>query len=285
MKLALGTVQFGLDYGISNKAGQVSHEEVGRIIKLATENGVTMLDSATSYGNSETVLGNFTHKYRLACISKLPSNISIQKIEDATLSSLKKLNIRSLYGLFFHHAESLLGDNSAEYFYALKSLKAKGLCQKIGCSVYSPEEALNIVDKYELDIFQIPANIFDQRLLQNSVLDKLKDKNIEVHVRSIFLQGVVFISPDKLPHYLNGLLKYSQKLHAMCGSSKEMLIAHALAPFVQNPLIDKIVVGCCSAEELAQILKAYNIAQSLSFDISSLSVKAQTLINPSQWPL
>ena len=295
MKIALGSVQFGCDYGISNQQGQVSTAELNKILVLAKHAGIKVIDTAPAYGNSEQALGEQSLASAFNFVSKIPPNCAIDEMITGFNHSLQALKSEQLSALMLHHGEQLLSHNGPAIYQKLLSVKQQGLSRKIGCSVYSAQEALAISEKYAIDIVQIPGNIFDQGIFQNGILAKLSAKNIEVHIRSLFLQGVVFLKENNLPlalkklaPHLKTLEHYATKLSAAQpqGSninSNTALIALVLAPFVQNQAIDKLVLGCCSAEELQQIITAYQLAKNLTFDYSDFAMTEPSIINPSLW--
>jgi aryl-alcohol dehydrogenase-like predicted oxidoreductase len=286
MKLILGSVQFGTDYGISNTSGQVTYSEVEKILNLAKNNGIRIIDTASSYGNSEEVLGEVSTNLELSFITKVSPELLNEHIISSVKSSIDKLKIKRLDGVLLHNCSSLLSVTAQETYSYLRSLKEKHLlCKKIGCSVYSPEEAITISEQFHIDIFQIPANLFDQRIFEKNVLRKIKDKGAEVHIRSLFLQGVMFLNSQNLPSHLLGLEPKLSRLKEYHQNNKEKIIAMALAPFVQNPLIDKLVIGCCSAKELEQIISAYKLAEKIQIDLSLFSVEDENLIDPRKWNL
>ena len=284
MKLALGTVQFGTNYGISNKQGQVSLDEVKKILTIAKENNISLLDTAPSYGDSEQVLGEIAGNMPFEFISKTPPNCSSENFIGSTKASIDMLKVDKLYGVLTHNSDALLSATDTTTYQALLALKNKyNLCEKIGCSVYSPIEALNIAQKFNVDIFQIPANLFDQRILKNNVLTNLSSTGAEIHIRSLFLQGVFFLPLNNLPRHLEQLRPQLKKLHQLHQDNKIKLIATVLAPFIQNKLIDKVVIGCCSAQELLEIISAYNIAKTLTVNLSQFEVSNENLIDPRRW--
>jgi len=292
MKIALGSVQFGCDYGISNQYGQVKKLELSKILALAKSAGIELIDTAPAYGNSEQVLGEQATGNAFNFISKVPPNLDPKNIISCIKGSLQALKTKQLSALMLHHGNELLAENGQVIYQQLLSAKQQGLSKKIGCSVYSAKEALTISNKFDLDIVQIPANIFDQGIFQEDILAQLKLKKIEVHIRSLFLQGAVFLNKANLPlalktlaPHLNTLARYATQLSVENPqyTNRIALIAYALMPFVKNKYIDKLVVGCCSADELQQILIAYQLAKNLDFDFSALAITEPSIINPSLW--
>lgn len=278
-KLALGTVQFGINYGISNKNGQVSIEEVGRILDYAKENGINTLDTASLYGTSEEVLGQFNLEDFNVVTKTIKINNTLDRQEnfemfkEAFYSSQRKLGYIELYGLLFHSQDDLLSKNGNELWDLVSDFKEKQYVQKIGVSVYEPEILLEIIDKFDIDIVQLPLNILDQRFV--GVLDELKAKNIEVHTRSTFLQGLLLMENNEINPYFEEI----KPLLAKIPSPK---IAYAL-DFAKNlEQIDKIVLGCTLQKELQEIIMMYN-KNIEKIDYSGFKVTNQNYINPSLW--
>lgn len=280
-KLALGTVQFGLDYGISNKKGKVSLETVGEILDYAKENGIDTLDTASLYGNSEEVLGKFNLKdfnviTKTIKIDKtLDRHQNFEKFKEAFFASQKKLGYIQLHGLMFHEADDLLSQSGLALWDLVDDFKQKEYVRKIGVSVYSPEQLEEIIKLVDIDILQLPMNIFDQRFLY--LLPELKKKNIEIHTRSTFLQGLLLMDVKNINEYFNPIKPVLEKLP----SDK---LAAALS-FVKNIAeIDKIVVGVTSKNELQEICSQYNKNVG-TIDFSQFKITDERFINPSKWEL
>ena len=203
MKLALGTVQFGLHYGIANEAGQVSLGEAQSVLSLAKANEIDVLDTAIAYGASEEVLGKVgIDGFRV--VTKFPSlpddqnNVAHWVIEQVR-ESLARLGQKKLYGLLLHRSEDLLGSKGGQLLQALADLKNDGFVQKIGFSIYSPDEIDEVYKKIKIDLVQAPLNVVDRRLQSSGWLDRLKDDGVEVHTRSAFLQGLLLMERSKIP--------------------------------------------------------------------------------------
>jgi len=284
MKIALGAVQFGCDYGISNQYGKVSDQELTKILALANQAGITHIDTAPAYGNSEQRLGKHQAAKLFDYISKIPPNCAIKDIISCCKSSLSSLNTQKLSTLMLHHGEHLLGENSENIYQQLLLAKQQGLCNKIGCSVYSAKQALEISKYFQIDVVQIPASIFDQEIFQDNILAQLKSKGIEVHIRSLFLQGAIFLNEKNLPSHLIDLTDKLIQLKEFSKKYKQSIVTLALAPFVQHKQIDKVILGCCHHLELKQIITDYQAAELLKWPYKKLAVIQETLIKPSLWP-
>ena len=206
-RLALGTVQFGLRYGIANTEGRVSENDAKSIIERARAAGMDTLDTAIAYGDSEERLGRIGVE-RWKVITKLPPfpahQTSVSAWVDETVSaSLRRLGITRLYGLLLHSPLQLLTNIGDELFRVLTGLKEKGLTQKIGISVYNPEQIESVLQKYGVDLVQAPFNVVDRRPQTSGSLAKLKGQGIEVHTRSAFLQGLLAMPPNQRPPRLS----------------------------------------------------------------------------------
>lgn len=249
-KIALGTVQFGMDYGVSNKRGKIPRDEVFEILKEASEFGIDTLDTAYLYGESETVIGDFIKKYKkqFRLVTKSPE-CKIEQIEDLFDVSLKKLNIGRIYGYLIHNFQHY--KENPKIWDILEKLKKENKIQKIGFSLYYPSELECLLKKkIEIDIIQVPYSIFDRRF--EPFFNEIKNRNVEIHVRSVFLQGLVFKNPEELVgHFakikekilvLNSLsMKYDIPMGALC-----------LNFAILNDSVDKVVVGVDSIENFKE---------------------------------
>ena len=285
MKIIIGTAQFGMDYGISNKQGKMSKKFVSRIIDSAKKYQIDTLDTAPAYGDSEKRLGklgvqDFNVISKISEFSNEYSNIN-NAIRSQIEKSLERLNIQSMHGLLIHKSEHLLSNDGDKIYEALIAAKNENLVKKIGVSVYSPEEILKIISRYDVDMFQTPFNIIDRRIETSGCLDILIKKSIEVHARSVFLQGLLLIPkyemPDKFNHWSNIWNDWHDWL-----SENSISAVHACLNFVlEHPQINKIVVGIENAEQLEEIVAYSN--KSLSYKHPSIECDDINLINPANW--
>lgn len=285
-KLSLGTVQFGLDYGIANEAGQVSLVEAQCILCLAKENEIDVLDTAIAYGTSEEVLGKVgVDGFRV--VTKLPTlpedqNNVASWVTQQVRESLTRLRQKKLYGLLLHRSEDLSGSKGGQLIQALADLKDAGVVQKVGVSIYSPDELEVVCNKIKIDLVQAPLNIVDRRLQFSGWLDRLKDDGVEVHTRSAFLQGLLLMERSKIPQ------KFSRwsSLWDQWREKWKVLGVSPLAASLAYPLsleqVDQVIVGVDSAAQLLEILQvAKNVNEGP--DTSFMRSTDLDLINPSNW--
>jgi aryl-alcohol dehydrogenase-like predicted oxidoreductase len=290
MKLGLGTVQFGTDYGISNQSGQTSPVEVAKILEFAAASGITYLDTAPAYGNSETVLGKILdvdHQFRIVTktnkIDKSQiTDEDVQSVLEIFGQSLDRLQQKSVYGLLVHHPDDLLSDGGDQLMAGLESLKKRGLVQKIGVSVYNRSEIDRLLEKYVIDLIQIPLNVFDQRLLKDGYLSSLKSKGIEIHVRSVFLQGILLMSETELPSYVAGLVPNLQRYRHQNQVLGISPLQAAIGFVDQLPAVDAVLVGVNNLPQLIEIVNAVGGNFNLDY-LQACAVENEALVNPALW--
>jgi aryl-alcohol dehydrogenase-like predicted oxidoreductase len=278
MKLALGAVQFGLDYGITNYDGQVATDGVKSILVCARANGIKTIDTASSYGNSEKVLGEVgvDNCHIITKTSSLKGGIN--GVIKGFYQSLEHLNQKSVDGLLIHDINEVSGHKFNDLFKRLEELKQKGLVNKIGFSTYTPEQVNFLLENFDFDIVQLPFNVFDNRLIQGGQLNELKNKSIEVHARSVFLQGVL-LRFDGLSNYFSTWQGQFEEYQAMVEKSGLSLLEYALNFALNVQEIDKVLVGVNSEKQLIEIVQAAKDLRSpAAFPINDIN-----LLNPSLW--
>lgn len=284
-KLALGTVQFGLKYGIANKNGQIIFQEAKKILQYARNVDIELIDTAISYGDSEKVIGDVGIK-DFKFVSKLPvlpkGDFNINSwVENKIQFSLKRLGIQSLYGLLIHRSENLLGDSGKKMLEALNKLKSRGILKKIGVSIYDTSELDKLTSLIKLDIVQVPLNIIDQRILANGSLSKLYKNNIEVHTRSVFLQGLLLMSRQKRPSSFNQWNNLWKIWHEWLEDNQITALEATIRYALSIKEISKVIVGVDSKEQLHQIILASN--GKLPPIPPELFIDDINLLNPSNW--
>jgi len=287
MRLALGTAQFGMDYGIANSEEKKSIDEVREILDRAKLSGVDTLDTAISYGDSEKILGSIgVNDWRI--ISKLPAiqpnleDIS-GNVERIFQNSLKTLNIEKMHGFILHDSKQLVSRHGECIYRTLADLKQQGLIEKIGVSIYSPVTLDELVPHYDFDIVQAPFNILDQRMLSSGWMTRLRSMNTELHVRSIFLQGLLLMNSKDRPYYFNKWAKLWRRLEEWLRESKLMPLDACVRFINQFEKINQLIVGVDNKEQLAQIILASEMPPLKVPDY--LISDDEDLINPSNWRL
>jgi len=284
-RIALGTVQFGLPYGVANNKGQTSYQETKEIIKLAQQSGVDTLDTAVIYGNSEENLGKIgVDEWKI--ITKLPEVSSesqnIQKMVHKQITdSLERLKVSKLYAVLLHDSGMLSSKNGKAYWDALHNLKEEGIIKKIGYSIYTPDELDNFYEKFHPDIIQAPFNIIDNRLDSSGWIQKMIDDKVEIHARSIFLQGLLLMKQNNRPTYFKHWDSLWGKWHRYLEEKNITALEASLSYVMAESRIDKLVIGVDCTAHLQQII---NLSKQKLENIPNIfSSKDQKLINPAMW--
>lgn len=284
MNFVLGTVQFGLDYGINNVRGKIPREEAYRILKFAYDKGINFLDTAYDYGDSQKVIGEFIKDY--GCKFDIISKISVERdtIYGNLEKTLKYLNVSQLYGLLVHDFNCFL-ERKEETINVLKELKLQGKVKKIGFSLYHPEELEFLLDKkYDIDIAQIPFNVFDQRF--GELLPELRRRNIEVHARSVFLQGLFFKDLDRLEGKFFGIKEKISRLHYISCSKNIPISALCMNFVLLNDCVDRVIVGVDSLSQLKENLDITDYKEEVTElynDLVNLREDKEDYILPYKW--
>lgn len=287
VNLGLGTVQFGCDYGISNSSGKPLLSEIKKILSVAGKNDIKIIDTAALYGDSERNLGECDLS-SFSIVTKTPrfgadiiTDMHVSGFNNTFSQSLKNLRQSSIYGLLFHHAPDLLAKKAGLLWQAALDLKRKGQIEKIGVSIYDGQQLDQLMEMYDLDLVQIPLNVLDQRLLQSGHIDRLKAKGIEIHVRSVFLQGLLLM--ESPPDYFNEIKPLLDKWKQRA-SQHSMSLTEAAFQFVKSiPGVDVILTGTISENQLIESIRSFN--DSHTFNAEGLACNMPHFIDPSLWQL
>jgi aryl-alcohol dehydrogenase-like predicted oxidoreductase len=286
LNLAIGTAQFGLDYGISNFSGKVNLDEAKEIIRFAQKSGINTIDTARDYGDSEESIGkcdvsSFNVVTKIGTILGNEDNIS-NWVELEIESSIKKLRLQKIYGILLHRPHELLLENGDVLYESIMKLKENRLVEKIGVSVYSINDLMNIVDRFNIDIVQLPINIINQEILHSGFLQELKSKNIEIHARSCFLQGLLLMDfndiPLKFKKWSNIFLDWRDWL-----DENNINAVQGCLSFINSiDGIDKVVVGVENVNQLKELVDYSNTTKGIK-TFPNLSCNDVNLIDPSNW--
>ena len=289
MKLALGTVQFGLQYGVANTDSRVTRKTVEQILTLSRKSGIDTLDTAISYGNSEKCLGEIgVGDWDI--VTKLPpvpigcrnfSEWVYQQFE----SSLRRLNVDKLKCLMLHSPIQLLEDSGQEIWPLVEQLKLDGRIEKIGVSIYSPTELDRIWSNFKPDLVQAPFNILDTRMKTSGWFDRLRKERVEIHVRSVFLQGLLLMDRDNRPDKFHRWNYIWRKWENWLLENNLTPVEAALGFVLNESDIDRVIIGVDTPNQLKEILtinkKKYNESNNIYLD--KFAISDTNLINPSNW--
>ena len=284
-KIILGSANFEQTYGI--KKNFIKKSEIKKLFNLALKNKIKTIDTSPLYNKSEKIIGLLNNN-RFKIISKIPKppkNIKRENIKkwlkQKVMISLKNLRIKKFECLLLHNANSLLYKNGDEIYKGIRNMKINGLTSKIGVSIYDFNVLDKILKKFKFNLIQAPFNILDQRLVEKGWLKKLKKRKIEVHARSIFLQGILLLKHNQLP---KKLIKLSKKLvmwENWLKKNKFSSLQVCLSFVLNQRQLDGIVVGYNNTNQLNQILKLKQIKN--NFSLPNLNIKDKKLIDPREW--
>lgn len=292
LPLGLGTVQFGLDYGATNTAGKVAVKTARAILDVAFAAGVTVLDTASLYGESETVLGELDAARRFDIVTKTVKTSDAADdtaAADAVLAgferSLRALRTDTVYGLLLHDAADLLGRHGDAIWSTLARLRDEGAAARIGVSVYDGAQIDRVLDRYDPQLVQLPINALDDRLRQGGQLDRLAAAGVEVHARSVFLQGLLLQEPDRLPAKFQSIAPSLAGMADAFTQAGLSIMEGLTGSVLQHAAITKLIVGTTSPDEFRQVECAVRRAtQSRRFpDIGRWQIGDERILNPALW--
>jgi aryl-alcohol dehydrogenase-like predicted oxidoreductase len=283
-RLALGTAQFGLAYGLNNQAGQPTPAAVAEVLAAARTAGLTLLDTAAAYGNSEARLGELVgENAAFELITKIPAGPPAQ-VAQHLAESLARLRRKQVYGVLFHAFGPLQAEPAA--WEALQAARAAGQVKRIGVSLYHPHEAdWLLAQNWDVDLVQVPYNVLDQRFA--TVLPQLAARGVEVHVRSAFLQGLLLREPDSLPPFFSSLAPKLTRLRALAAEAGVPLPAALLLFAAYASGVARAVIGVDSVANLHENLAAASYlaaTEALRPALTELAEPTDTFILPYTWP-
>ena len=281
MKLAIGTVQFGIRYGINNSEGIPGNAEIHNIFTVAVNAGISMIDTALGYGNAEERVSSF------ADIFNIVSKFSGVKTEEELLlqfeTSFTHLGASTIYGYLAHNADNLIA--IPELWQTLQKLKEESRVKKIGYSLYSVNQLESLLTQNMIpDLIQFPFNIFDQRFAP--YMSELVSLGVEIHTRSVYLQGLLQMNPERLSNNLEQLKPDLIKLRDIAVQNNLSISELCLGFALRNPFINKVVIGIDNASQLAEniyISQKDSLSKEVIRELLSIKVTELNLLNPLNW--
>ncbi|RKS01858.1 aldo/keto reductase [Flavobacterium sp. 102] len=284
-KLILGTVQFGINYGINNSIGMPSENDVNAILACAYNSGIRTLDTAAAYGLAENRIGNF---HELNANQKFTVNTKFSKDSSVTwlqslINSIHSMKLEQIDTIMFHSFESYLNNKPD-----LKEIYATGVSKyfkRIGVSVYTNEEMEALINDEWVSVVQLPFNLLDNHLKRNAIVEKLREQKKEIHTRSCFLQGLFFLNQDKVPEKLTAVKPFLNKLKQIAVENKIEMGHLALQYALSKSYIDKVLIGVDTVTQLENNIKwaKETIDGAVFNQIDLIEVTDLDLLNPSKW--
>lgn len=289
MKIGIGTVQFGMPYGIKETGGLMSQLDVNAILARSLELGSHIIDTAPCYGFAEARLGKFDKLNMFQCLTKtVPTTestinrVSANRVLDAFKSSLKKIRLPACYGLLVHDCADLSKPGAERLIDMMFQVKAEGLVSKVGVSVYTAADVDVALSIFDFDLIQLPISIFNQSFLRNGYVKSLSQMGVEIHARSVFHQGALLMQPNDLPERLSGIAE-PQKI--LCNKAKELNVSleeFALGFLNSINELHVAIVGVNSVEELDALMQA-KCTKALC-DYEAFHLDDVEWNNPANWP-
>lgn len=291
-RLGIGTVQFGLAYGVTNQAGKVGVEEAASILRFAHQNNVTTVDTAALYGDSEAIIGCAASGMAFDITTKTAkvdgeanADAAVDAIASRFERSLSDLRVDSVDALMVHDAGDLLGPHGDRVWSRLQNIKASGSARKVGASVYSGQEIDGLLDRYDIDIVQLPINALDLRLIDGGQLDRLAVRKVEIHARSIFLQGLLLTPPEQLPAKFAVLAPSLIQMRQAFDLAGLSVMEGLLACVLRHRMINRVIVGAASFGEFQEIVSTVDRLGAFQAEQDSWrwSIFDERLLNPALW--
>ena len=285
-QLILGTVQFGLDYGITNSSGEIPDQVVQQMLVFAEEHDIRIFDTAADYGNSQYRLGQLApigNSNWYVTKFSLPTDGSSPTHENVYSDSMKLLQVEKLHGVLFHKLEDLRESRLEKTLEILRAGRDAGILSKIGVSIYNRadlELALEVF--HDLDLLQLPANVLDMNLLESDEVHKLKSRGVEIHVRSVFLQGLLLTSPSQLSDFFEPLKPALIKLQNVAAKTGKSVLELVLAKIRHHRYVDAVLVGATTLGELTEITSAWESAS--EYEDFELPAVPREILDPRVWP-
>lgn len=286
-EIILGTVQLGIDYGISNTNGKPGMEEAVEILRVAYQHGIRCLDTAEGYGNAQHIIGLF-HKKFPACRFNIITKLSTKSLQGKNIANLissdiNEMHINCLEGYMFHNYKDF-----EEFNFIHKDLlmfREKGMIKKIGVSVYTNEEAIKVLDSGLADFIQIPYNLLDNDYQRRAFFEKAASAKVKVHTRSVFLQGLFYLEEAQIPEKLRPLIPYLQEIKALANEAGISIHEMAMLYVRSNPLIEACLLGVANVNQLHENLRTVNtvLNPGMLERINAINVFEKDLLNPNNW--
>ncbi len=288
MSLILGAVQFGMEYGVTNKSGKPASAEVFDTLDTAWDAGIHVLDSAQGYGQANRMIAEYhaARSQRFSVINKImrePENP--EEVISSLLREREEMGIEKFGCVMLHYAPSVQSDLPGQF---LEDLKSSGITERVGLSIETPADYKGLAKRFHFDVVQLPLNFLSQDFISDDFLRDLKEDGVEIHARSAFLQGLTLANPHEIPDYLSGLAPSIHAFHNDCTETGVSPLTGSLMFLEQKAFIEHIVVGAQDSRQMKEIVAAYALArdalrQGKNFPWRKYAFHDFRLVHPSRW--
>ena len=292
-RLGLGTVQFGQDYGVSNRGGRPDEREVAAILARAATAGVGYIDTAPAYGDAEILVGQHLGRgHNLRIVTKTPALTEgtfearhKQHVLDSLAASLDRLKVDAVHGLLVHQSGDLAKPGWQYLVDAMTEAQVRGSTKRIGASIYNADQLALVENCFRPEIIQLPLNVLDRRPIVSGTLSRLKAAGVEIHARSVFLQGLLLMEPNELPEFFAPVRQNIVGLRGLWRQRGLSALHGCLAFALQRPEIDAVIVGVNCLNEFEQIEAAVASYTGTNIDIDVDQPTDPVYVDPSRWPV
>ena len=282
-KLGLGVSQFGLDYPVSNPRRPPA-AEAGDILQIAARGGVGVLDTSAGSARTDRVVGELLPRpnpFR-TILKTARCDRGPDFVEAEAKAALARLGLEHAYAIVVEQAGDLFGPHGPALWERLRKLKEWGIVDKIGVSAYASDDPVGLARRFKPDIVQAPASLLDQRLIVSGALAELAEMGVEVHLRSIFLQGLLFLPPDRVPGPLQSASRRLSRVRRMIAEGKSDPLQAALGFALSRKEATSVIVGVTTAAELQAILAAA-VSPPPDLDWDDMAIDDPVALDPAKW--
>ena len=256
-KLGLGSAQFGLDGGNPSR-GRSPEVEAREILSVAARSGLTWLDATLASAYAETLLGHVLPRplpFRMT-VKAMRADRGADLVETEARNSLTRLGVTSAQAIVIQTPSDLFGPHGPALWDRLRRMKDQGLFRQVGISAYASDDPVGLAQRFKPDFIQAPASLLDQRLLVDGSLARIQAMGVGVHLRSIFLNGLLFLPPDRVPAQLKGAAGRLSRARRMIAEGRSDPLQASLGFALSRPEADVVLVGVTTAQELAAVVAA-----------------------------
>ena len=283
-KLGLAAAQFGLDGMTSSPRGRSPEAEARDILNIADRSSLSVLDVSGVYGRAESILGDLIPRpisFRVT-LSTARADRGPDFVETEARNSLRRLGLERADAIIVHSPSELFGPHGAALWDRLARLRDEGLFNKIGVAAHASDDPVGVARRFKPDILQAPASLLDQRLLADGSLARIAGMGVEVQLRSIFLNGLLFLPPDRVPAQLKGALGRLSRVRRMIAEGRSDPLQAALGFALSRPEASAVLVGVTSAAELSAVVAAAS-SPPPDLDWDDMAIDDPVALDPRRW--